>query len=177
MNKQNEKGVNEKGVKKIMMNMNNNVKKQEKDGKQNGFDDEKFMKALDNDAHEDLIHLTSSKIREMNRDILGELNWSTDEDLGKALGLLKDYRYVENMDEIKNGNYVRWIDISDAETAAVLNRGGIVCDLKVGDEGVYVVVKNYVGAYFTLRLDSNLLFQKLSNQERIILYALDHINC
>lgn len=138
---------------------------------------EELMKALDNDAHNDLIHLTTAKIQEQNRDILSELFWSSNEDLGKALVFLKDYRYVENMDEIKNGNYIRWIDIQHAEKAAVLNRGGIVCDLKVVDKGVQIVVKNYVGKYFTIDLETNLLFQKLSNQERVILYALDHVNC
>jgi hypothetical protein len=159
-------------TKKVVIEPANNKKTK------NGVDfDESLMKALDNDAHNDLIHLTTAKIKAMNRDILSELIWSSDEDLEKALALLKDYRYVENMNEIKNGNYVRWIDIRDAEEPAVLNRGGIVCDLKVADEGVYIVVKNYVRAYFTIRLDTNLLFQKLSNQERVILYALDHIQC
>lgn len=142
-----------------------------------GFDDETLMKALDNDIHNDLIQLTTAKIKAMNREILSELIWESNEDLGKALVLLKNYRYVENMNEIKNGNFIRWIDIRDAEESAVLNKGGIVCDLKVGDSGVAVVVKNFARVYFTIPLESNLIFQKLSNQERVILYALDHVNC
>ena len=49
--------------------------------------------------------------------------------------------------------------------------------MKIKDDGVFLVCKNF-GYYpkcFQLSMDKNLLFQKLTDQELILLSALDHL--
>ena len=52
--------------------------------------------------------------------------------------------------------------------------GGVLCEIKVEDN-INLVFKNFMNRYFQINMEENLLFQKLSDQERVILYALDHL--
>jgi hypothetical protein len=57
-----------------------------------------------------------------------------------------------------------------------LNRCGIVCDIKIADEGVFVTCKNFMHRHYNFKMDDVLIFQKLTTQEQIILRALDHLD-
>jgi hypothetical protein len=49
--------------------------------------------------------------------------------------------------------------------------------MKIKDEGVYCICKNYgyKTRYFQISLDKNLIFQKMTDQELVLLSALDHL--
>jgi hypothetical protein len=49
--------------------------------------------------------------------------------------------------------------------------------MKITDDGVFCVCKNYGynTRYFQITMDKNLIFQRLTNQELILLSALDHL--
>jgi hypothetical protein len=136
------------------------------------MDVELLQKALDNETNQDLMQLTTKKIEETKRYMVSQLHFSAKE-TNKILRQLREYRYVENMDEIKEGFFVRWFDLSDPENLS-LQRVAIVCEIQVADEGVYIVLRNFGNAYFTIQLDKSLVFQKLSSQEKVILAALDY---
>jgi hypothetical protein len=57
-----------------------------------------------------------------------------------------------------------------------LNTCGIVCDIKIADEGVFVTCKNFMHRHYNFKMDDVLIFQKLTTQEQIILSALDHLD-
>ena len=52
------------------------------------------------------------------------------------------------------------------------------CEIKVKEDGVYIICKNYGynRKYFQIKLDENLIFQKLTEQELVLLSALDHLS-
>ena len=81
------------------------------------------------------------------------------------------------MNELKYGTHVRWIPI-DNPTNINLNHGAIFCEMKIKDAGVYCVCKNYgfKSRHFQLSFDKNLIFQKLTDQELVLLSALDHLS-
>jgi len=135
-----------------------------------------YEKAFENDDHMDLMNLTTKKIQQIKYDIFREMGFSQEEILD-FMSKLKQYRYVDSMNEIKVGNFVRWIDISvpDSPTFS-LNRGAIVAEVKVVDDGISLLLKTFDYKYFQIELDKNLIFQKLSAQESVILSALDHVN-
>ena len=58
---------------------------------------------------------------------------------------------------------------------ARLTNGGILCEIKIEDT-VILVLKNSMNRFFQINMDENLVFQRLSDQERIILYAVDYLN-
>jgi hypothetical protein len=41
---------------------------------------------------------------------------------------------------------------------------------------VLIVCKNYTNRHFQIKMDECLLFQKLTDQEKVILHALDHLS-
>lgn len=140
------------------------------------MDIDKLLKALDDESNISLINFTSDKIKEMNLNILKELHLSKTETL-ELLKKLKDYKYVDEMNELKYGTHIRWIPLEDPSNIK-LKSGAIFCEMKIKEDGVYCVCKNYGYnfRYFQLSLDRNLIFQKLTDQELILLSALDHLS-
>ena len=87
----------------------------------------------------------------------------------------KEYKFVDELTDLKHGAYIRWIPITNSDYLP-LNQCGIVCDIKIADEGVFVVCKNFMHRHYNFKMDDVLIFQKLTNQELIILSALDHLD-
>ena len=139
------------------------------------MDVNKLLKALDDDTNEPLLNFTSSKIKEMNYNILKELHLTKDETLD-VLKKLDNYKYVDEMNDLKYGTYIRWIPIDDVKRINLV-KGAIFCEMKITDEGVFLVCKNlgYIVRHFQISMDKNLIFQKLTEQELILLSALDHL--
>jgi hypothetical protein len=140
------------------------------------MDVNKLLEALDDESNISLINFTTDKIREMNLNILKELHLPRKETL-ELLDKIKDYKYVDEMNELKYGTHIRWIPLEDPNNIK-LKTGAIFCEMKIKEEGVYCICKNY-GCnfrYFQLSFDKNLIFQKLTNQEMVLLSALDHLS-
>lgn len=132
-----------------------------------------LINALDNETNDSIMSLTSRKILETNLGILNELQ------LGKELTKeylkkLKGYRYVEEISDIKHGGYIRWIPITDP-TYLPLHNSCIICDIKITDNGVLITCKNFMHRHYTFKMEEAIIFQKLTNQEQIIINALDHL--
>jgi len=138
------------------------------------MDVNKLLQALDDDKNESLINLTTDKILEMNLNILKELHLPKVETL-KLLNKIKEYKYVDEMNELKYGAHIRWIPLEDPENI-VLKQGAIFCEMKIKENGVYCVCKNYYGKHFQISFDKHLIFQKLTEQELVLLSALDHLS-
>jgi hypothetical protein len=137
---------------------------------------EKLLKALDDETNENLFNFTTKKIKEMNTKILNELCLSKKE-MTEMLNKLKEYIYVDEMNELKYGTYIRWIPIEDPENIQ-LTKGAIFCELKITDDGIKCICKNfgYSNKHFKIDMDINLIFRKLTSQELVLLSALDHLS-
>ena len=140
------------------------------------MDVQKLLKALDDETNETLLNFTTNKIREMNLNILKELHLQKKDTL-ELMKKLKEYKYVDEMNELKYGAYIRWIPIEDP-TNIYLTQGALFCEMKITDDGVFCVCKNYgfKSRHFQLSMDKNLIFQKLTDQELVLLSALDHLS-
>ena len=140
------------------------------------MDVQKLLKALDDDSNETLLNFTSDKIKEMNLNILKELQLPK-KDTSELMRKLNEYKYVDEMNDLKYGTYIRWIPIEDPDNI-YLTQGALFCEMKITDEGVFCVCKNYgfKSRYFRLSMDKNLIFQKMTDQELVLLSALDHLS-
>lgn len=139
----------------------------------NSIDVDVLMKSLENDDNDGLMNLTSIKIKEMNLNIIKELQLPREMTFSYMKKLNK-YRYVDELKDIKYGSFIKWIPITDPNYLP-LNTGGVLCDIKVTSTGVILVCKNFMHKYYQIKLDECLLFQKLSSQELVLLSALDHL--
>ena len=140
------------------------------------MDVSKLLKALDDDSNETLLNFTSDKIKEMNLNIIIELQLPRKDTLD-IMNKLREYKYVDEMNELKYGAYIRWIPIEDP-TNINLTKGALFCEMKITDDGVFCVCKNYgyTQRHFQLSMDKNLIFQRLTDQELVLLSALDHLS-
>ena len=137
------------------------------------MDVNKLMNALDNENNESIINLTSKKILEMNLNIIKELHLDKSTTLN-YLKKLKGYRYVDELNDLKHGGFIRWIPIIDPNYLP-LHYCGMICDIKITDNGVLITCKNFMHRHYTFKMDECLIFQKLTSQEQIIISALDHL--
>lgn len=138
------------------------------------MDVNKLINALDNENNESIMNLTSKKIFEMNFNIIKELH------LDKTitfnyLNKLNGYRYVDELNDLKHGSFIKWIPITDPNYLP-LNYCGIICDIKITDNGVLITCKNFMHRHYTFKMDECLIFQKLTSQEKVIIHALDHLD-
>ena len=78
------------------------------------MDINKLMYALDNEDNESIINLSTKSIKEMNLKILKELHLEPNVTLD-YMKKLKGYKYVDELDELKCGRFIRWIPITNPE--------------------------------------------------------------
>ena len=133
----------------------------------------KLVKALDNNDNENIMNLTTRKIMKMNLQILKELMLDRNTTIN-YLRKLKGYKFVDEINDLKHGSFIRWIPIIDPDNLP-LTQCGMICDIKITDDGVIIVCKNFMHRHYTFKMDEVLIFQKLTSQEMVILSALDHL--
>ena len=137
-------------------------------------DDLEFLdKSLQNSNNKNISKLTYKEINLQKTNIINELNLSK-KDTKNLLNRLKEYQYVDEVPELIEGRYIRWINITNPDNIKLTN-GGILCEIKIQDY-ITLVLKNNMNRLFQINLDENLVFQKLTDQEKIILYAIDIID-
>ena len=138
------------------------------------LDVNKLIKALDKDENAQLLELTKSKIKAHKNDILQQLQLSREE-LKTFHYKLRDYRYVSDLSNLNYGAYIRWIRLTDPENIRLTN-GGLVLDMKIYPGGLVICCKNNRGRIFQFKFDECLIFQKLSDQERLLLEIVEYLN-
>ena len=135
-------------------------------------DIEMLQSALDNDKNDSISKLTYSQIKRDKNDILQSMQFKSDE-LKSLHQRLNGYRYIENGEDACVGSYVRWISLKTPDNL-VLTNGAHVCGVSITRIRCKTTHGNRC-RFFVLNTDENVLFQKLTDQERIILDAFKFI--
>lgn len=130
-------------------------------------------KSLTNECNKNISKLTFDDINKNKEDIISDL-YLNKREKHLLLKQLKDYQYIDELPDLVEGRYIRWINIIDPHNIKLTN-GGILCEIKIEDY-VTLVMKNKMNRFFQINLDENLIFQKLTDQEKVILYAIDLVN-
>ena len=87
---------------------------------------------------------------------------------------LEKYRYVDEISKLNSGDYVRWIDLTNAANIKLKN-GAFICDVEINTDGVHTKLKTFINRHVQIRMDEIFLFQKLSNSELVVLSALKYL--
>ena len=138
------------------------------------LDIDSLISALDNEENESIVKLNSKLIKEDKNNILQKLQLER-ESIKQLHKKLKHYRYVDEIPDLHYGSYIRWIPLKNPEKIYLTN-GGIICDMKVEESGIHIMCKNNMNRLFQLNMEENLIFQKFSDQEEILLKVLDHLS-
>jgi len=143
---------------------------------------DELLKSIESDKLLSVSKLTYDKINTIKYNVLMRIGVEDDE-LESILLKLSDYRYVEELQDIHHGAFVRYIPLNTSsqkqgshDNEIVLKPGGFICDIKILGSGVQLLCRNHFRKMFQLRLDEVLLFQKLSKQEEVILSVFDYLN-
>ena len=132
-----------------------------------------LLHALNNDNNEAVVDLDFATIAKHKNDLLQQLNLPREE-LIKIQKQLKPYRCVNNLDDLRFGSYVRWISLKNPEVIKLTN-GGIVCDIQALQNDIQIKCKNKMNMFFQIKMSEIILFQKLSEQEQVILKAMKYL--
>jgi len=132
-----------------------------------------LLHALNNENNETIVELDYSTIAKHKNDLLQQLKLPRD-DLIKFQKQLKQYRCVNNLEDLRFGSYVRWIPLKNPENIKLTN-GGIVCDIKEFNKDIHIKCKNRMNMMFQIKMSEIILFQKISDQEQVILKALKYL--
>jgi hypothetical protein len=142
---------------------------------------DELLKSIESDKLLSVSKLSYDKINTIKYNVLTRVGLE-DNELESMLLKLSDYRYVEELQDIHHGAFVRYIPLtnnsskSKQENEIILKPGGFICDIKILGSGVQLLCRNHFRKMFQLRLDEVLLFQKLTKQEEIILSVFDYLN-
>jgi hypothetical protein len=137
------------------------------------MDVNKLLNALENENNDSIMSFTTKKINELNFNVIKELHLPKQTAL-EYLKKLKGYRYIDEINDLKHGAFIRWIPITDPDYLP-LHNCAMICEIKITDRGVIVMCKNFMHRHYTFKMDECLLFQKLTNQELVLISALDHL--
>ena len=139
----------------------------------NTLDMDSLLHALDNENNSSIGDLTTEKIQTYKNNALQQLQLPR-EMLKQYHKKLKNYRLVEDLPDVQYGHHIRWILLKDPNNIKLTN-GGIICDIRVFNQQVHIRCKNNLNRIMQIILDECLVFQKLSDQERVILDVLDYL--
>lgn len=133
----------------------------------------KILMALENNENSSIIDLDSSKIKEIKNNILQklQLDRSTLKSFHKKL---KNYRYCSDLSDLKVGNYIRWISLKNPEKINLTN-GAFFVDYIFNNDMMKIICRNSRGRIFQIKFDEVIIFQKLNDQENVILSVLDYL--
>lgn len=121
-----------------------------------------LQRAIDNPLNEAMLNLSPAAMDERKRAILSEL--VAPEAAAAILAQLDGYRLVEDLYDLREGRYTRWIPLASGRAA--LTNGGVLVRCRL-DDGVTLVFKNR-GRFFQCDMNTSLIFQKLSPQEIVV---------
>jgi hypothetical protein len=168
------------------MNINNIYNNNNGDNIDNDIDIELLNKALENDKNDEIIHLTFQKIQNHKFKLFHFLNITNENIIIKLNTQLKNYIYIDTIDKLKTGNYIRWlndnIDYNDyndynAHKNDLLNKGGFLKEINIGKKNnINLIIKGLYSKNFTINFNEIHIFKKITNQENIILQTLQYLH-
>lgn len=142
---------------------------------------DELLDALDNEKNDSILKYTPEEINETKYKIFKSLNLSENV-IDNLLNKLNDYRFIENVDDLVEGSYIRWINLNELDDFKLKN-GAKLLSIKTkendSDDNLLSCLKYLNGgitSFFNIKFETNLIFQKLSDQELMLLYVIKSIN-
>jgi len=86
---------------------------------------------------------------------------------------LDGYRYVDEINELFRGKFIRWIRIKTK--TPTLTNGAMVMEIKFLDEGIQILCRNGANRFIQFKWDDCLVFQKLTDEEWMLLSVKSQI--
>lgn len=134
---------------------------------------EYLKQSIENENNKSILNLTTKIIKERKEEIINELPIYKSEK-NEIKKKLKEYRYIDEIQELHIGTFIRWIKFKSDNEISITN-GALLTDV-LFEDNIQLLLKNNMNRFFRVNFNDNLIFQKLTDQEKIILFAIDNID-
>lgn len=112
----------------------------------------------------------SSNIFIQKQKVFDELELSL-ELIKKYHNSLKYYILIDNISEITDGIYIRWINSNNK-----LTNGALVCNIEIFDYDIIINCKTVTNRFFSISYNSNYVFKKITNDDLILITLMNNCN-
>lgn len=119
----------------------------------------------------ELSDTSYGEIRSEINDILQKIGYK---DVKETIKKLKEYRFSPDISDLRIGRYIRFIPL-EGKYLMKLQNGGIIINIKKGDNDILIICKNQRNRIFTVSFSKTIIFQKLTTDETIILDAIKYL--
>ena len=131
------------------------------------IDIKEFEDWLDNIGEDEYNYLEDLTLKK-NEEIKNEI-FSKYKNNEKLFTSLRMYRYTNNIQEMRVGGYIRWLDKKSENNWKLLN-GGILLKINFTNKGTYIVCKNN-NKMMQYLFDNYYTFQKITAEEWMCLMS------
>lgn len=129
--------------------------------------------ALENETNSSILDLTTSIIKEHKNNILQKMQFKGKQ-LKELHKKLKNYRYVRDMNDLQYGYFIRWFSLKNPDNLKLTN-GGYIVTIDIINNQIQIRVRNFMNRIFQIKFDECVIFQKITDQEKVILGILDYL--
>jgi hypothetical protein len=135
-----------------------------------------ILSALNKTENNTIANTTLKKIHARRHEILASMNLAP-EKLAEFERKLHMYRVIENPYDLKHNQLIRWIPLRSLEARPYVTLGGTLFRVRENiEEKMHIVtIRNIKRFVFNIRFELNVVFQRLSNEELMILRAVEYI--
>jgi len=133
-----------------------------------------IIKALENESNASILELTTSEIKRHKNNIL-QMTQIKGNMLKEYHKKLKNYRYVRGMHDLQFGYYIRWVPLKEGGEIT-LTRGAYISGIDIVEDDILIQCKTNFNRFFNIKFGNCIIFQKITNQEKLILEILDIVN-
>ena len=136
-----------------------------------------ILSAMNKTENNTIANLTLKKIAARRHEILSSLNL-TPEKMAEFERKLPMYRVIESPYDLKHNQLIRWIPLRSLETRPYITLGGTLFRVRENpEEGIHVVtIRNVKRFVFNIKFELNVVFQRLSQEELLILRAVEYVD-
>ena len=135
-----------------------------------------ILQAMNKNENSTIANMTFKKIAERRLEILSNLDLETVkfEEFSRKLAL---YRVIETPQELRQGQLVRWIPLKSLPKP-YLTLGGTIFGIRqnLEDRLHQVTIRHVKGLVFQIKFEVNVVFQRLSKDEMLILRAVEYVS-
>ena len=107
-----------------------------------------LKKALENEDNLSIIETNIQEIKNEKNDILQKIGLDKN-NLKQFHKKLKNCRYIDNIQDLKFGSLIRWINLKKINDIKITN-GANLCDIKINDKGISLILSGFNKQYFTI---------------------------
>jgi hypothetical protein len=135
-----------------------------------------LLSAMNKAENNTIANMTLKKIAARRHEILSSLNL-TPEKMEEFERKLSMYRVIESPHDLKHNQLIRWIPLRSLEARPYVTLGGCLFRVKQNEtDGLHIVtIRNVKRFVFNIKFELNVVFQRLSQEELLILRAVEFV--